>query len=54
MKCEPSSIRLVEDGLFEECIPMSVALLAEMLWNPCRSDTDVFTAAQSPYFSRVK
>lgn len=33
-----TSTALVEDGVFEEHIPLSVALFAETLWNPDRSD----------------
>lgn len=36
---------LVEDGLLEEKIQPSVALFAETLWNPYRSDTELLARA---------
>jgi hypothetical protein len=36
---------LVEDGLFEEKIQPSVALLGEMLWNPMREPEDILQSA---------
>ncbi len=36
---------LVEDGLFEEKIQTSVALFAEMLWNPEQSDEELLRHA---------
>lgn len=44
---------LVEDGLFEEAIQPSVALLAETLWNPSQSDAEILRRALRPYYSRV-
>lgn len=44
---------LVEDGLFEEKIQPSVALLGEMLWNPRQSDAEILERAMRPYYSRI-
>jgi hypothetical protein len=52
LACHPARMTvtgLVEDGLFEEKIQPSVALFAEMLWNPQRSETDLVRRAASPY-----
>ncbi|MHB9134239.1 MAG: beta-N-acetylhexosaminidase family protein [Armatimonadota bacterium] len=43
---------LVEDGLFEETIQPSVALLAEMLWNPHQSDTELLARAMRPFYRK--
>ena len=43
---------LVEDGMFEESIQLSVALLAEILWNPCRRDSELLQRAMSPYYRK--
>lgn len=40
---------LVEDGLFDAKIQPSVALFAEMLWNPYRDDADLLARALRPY-----
>ncbi len=42
-----SVVGLVEDGLFEAKIQPSVSLLAEMLWNPQRSDDELLKQALS-------
>ncbi len=44
---------LIEDGLFEERIQISVALFAEMIWNPHRSAKEILESAMNPYYSRV-
>jgi len=41
---------LVEDGLFEEKIQPSVALLGEMLWDPTREPEQILAAAQSRFY----
>ncbi len=41
---------LLEDGIFEEKIQPSVALLAETLWNPMREDEGLLELALSPYY----
>jgi hypothetical protein len=41
---------LVEDGVFEESIPLSVALFAETLWNPSRDAGEILQLALSPYY----
>ena len=46
-----SVLGLVEDGLFEEKIQLSVALFAEMLWNPHRDAKGVLKGATNPYYS---
>lgn len=43
---------LVEDGMFEERIQPSVALFAEMIWNPRQSDNELLQRAMSPYYQR--
>jgi hypothetical protein len=51
---EPMSVQgLVEDGLFEQRIEPSIALLGEMLWNPNRDVRDYLTPIFSPYFQAV-
>lgn len=37
---------LVEDGVFEARIPLSVALFAETLWDPTRPDAELLAAAR--------
>ena len=44
---------LIEDGLFEEKIQFSAALLSEMLWNPRRSVEEVLMLAMNPYYVRA-
>ena len=41
---------LVISSLFEEQIQFSVALFAEMIWNPRRTDEDMVQLAASPYY----
>lgn len=41
---------LVEDGLLEEHIELSVALFAETAWNPYREDTEILRRALSPFY----
>lgn len=45
-----TAVALVEDGLFEQAIPLSVALFAETVWNPERPDAALLRAAMTPYF----
>ena len=40
---------LIEDANFEACIEPSVALLAEMMWNPYRTDAEILTRALRPH-----
>ena len=44
-------LALVEDGVFEQKIEHSVALEAELLWNPDRSADEILNGALNPYFS---
>lgn len=41
---------LVEDALFEERIQPSVALLAEMLWDPWREPSEILDCAMSSFY----
>lgn len=41
---------LVEDGMIETGIPLSLALFAETLWNPRRSPDEILQAALSPRY----
>lgn len=41
---------LVEDGMLEEAIQPSVALFAEMIWNPCQALPELLQRALSPYY----
>lgn len=43
-------LALVEDGVFEQKIEPSVALEAELLWNPDRSADEILDGALSPYY----
>lgn len=43
-------IGLIEDGSLEERIQPSVALFAETLWNPRRSDAEILQCAMSPWY----
>jgi hypothetical protein len=47
-------VGLIEDGMFEEQIQVSAALLGEMLWNPKRDENEVLDAAMSPYYRIVE
>jgi hypothetical protein len=47
-------VGLIEDGMFEEQIQMSAALLGEMLWNPKRDEKEVLAAATNPYYRIVE
>jgi hypothetical protein len=44
---------LIEDGIFEEKFQVSVALFAEMIWNPRRSAQEILESALNPYYTRV-
>ena len=46
-------IGLVEDGILEETIPISVALFAETLWNPERDPDEALQLALSPYYRQA-
>lgn len=55
LACRPSRMTLtglVEDGVLEEMIQPSVALFAETIWNPRRSDREILERAMSPYYRR--
>jgi hypothetical protein len=43
-------VGLIDDGMFEERIQVSAALLGEMLWNPSRSEKAILEEALSPYY----
>ena len=43
---------LVEDGMIEEAIPLSVALFAETLWDPFEDDAGILRRAMSPAYQR--
>lgn len=43
---------LIEDGMFEESIQISVAIFAETLWNPKRSDEEILQLSMSPYYKK--
>lgn len=43
-------VGLIDDGMFEQRIQTSAALLGEMLWNPNRSEKAVLEAALNPYY----
>ena len=42
---------LIEDGLFEEHIQPSAAMLGEMLWNGRRPDQEIVERAMNPYYA---
>lgn len=44
-------LALVEDGMFEEVIQISVAIFAQTVWNPYRKDDKILRLAMSPYYS---
>lgn len=50
IKCRPDGISsvvgLIEDGMFEEYIQPSVALFAEMIWNPQRNEHEILQLAE--------
>jgi hypothetical protein len=48
-----SVLGLVEDGLFEEKIQPSIALFAEMIWNPHRDLKDTLRQANNPYYEQI-
>jgi hypothetical protein len=57
LDCRPpemTAAALVEDGLFEAEIPISVALFAETIWNPCRTDAEMLQLATSPYYGNTR
>ena len=41
---------LYDDGLFEEEIPLTIAICAEILWNPYRDDGEFLQLGLSPYY----
>lgn len=42
---------LIEDGMLEESIPLSVALFAETLWDPYEDPRTILDRASSPYYT---
>lgn len=53
LDCNPPSFTataLIEDGMFEERIQPSVAILAETLWNPRRDEKEILRLALSPHY----
>jgi hypothetical protein len=53
LDCRPpkmTAIGLVEDGIFEERIQLSIAIFGETLWNPRREPEDILQLALSPYY----
>jgi hypothetical protein len=48
-----SVLAVIEDGYFEEKIQISVALFAEMIWNPRRNSNEVLELASSPYYKEI-
>lgn len=53
LDCNPpafTATALIEDGMFEESIQPSVAILAETLWNPRRDEKELLLAALSPHY----
>ncbi len=54
LDCNPvkmTATGLVEDGLFEEEIQLSVAIFAETLWNPRKNDREILSLAQRAMFN---
>jgi hypothetical protein len=47
-------VGLIDDGMFEEQIQVSAALLGEMLWNPNRDDAEILDAAMNPFYRIVE
>ena len=43
---------LVEDGMIEEAVPLSVALFAETLWDPFEDDAGILRRVMSPHYQR--
>jgi hypothetical protein len=41
---------LVEDGMFEESIPLSVSVFGDTIWNPKRDATERLRIASSPFY----
>ena len=41
---------LIEDGMIEEAIPLSVSLYAETLWDPFEDDAGILLRAMSPHY----
>ena len=53
LDCRPPKITvtgLIEDGIFEERIQLSIAIFCETLWNPRREPEDILQLALSPYY----
>ncbi|MCL6629643.1 MAG: hypothetical protein K6U00_08605 [Armatimonadetes bacterium] len=53
LNCKPTSMTvtgLIEDGLLEEAIQISVAIFGETIWNPYRDDSEILELAFSPYY----
>lgn len=54
LDCSPATMTvtgLVEDGMFEETIQLSVAIFAQTIWNPRTSDQEILQLALSPYYT---
>lgn len=54
LDCHPPKFTatvLIEDGMFEERIQLSAALMAEMLWNPRRDEREMLRRALSGHYS---
>ena len=48
LDCRPprfTATALIEDGMFEEKIQLSAAILAETLWNPRRDEREIMQLA---------
>lgn len=55
LNCQPPSMLvtgLIEDGVIELGIPVSVSLFAQTLWNPFREDSEILRQATSGFFRR--
>ncbi len=55
LECKPSTVSisaLVEDGMFEEAIQMSVAMFAQTVWDPYLDEKDLIELAMSAYYRR--
>ena len=47
-------VGLIDDGMFEQQIQTSAALLGEMLWNPNRSEKAVLRSRSEPLLSNCR
>ena len=53
-KAPMTVVGLIEDGMFEEQVQVSAALLGEILWNPKRDAKEVLEAALNPCYRMVQ